>query len=199
MAALAAAALVAQQQTDGALAAPPQAPAPRGPGVYAHITTSMGEIVARLFENEAPVTVQNFIGLATGAKAWLDPRNGLPNKSPFYDGLTFHRVIPNFMIQGGDPLADGTGGTKAIPDEIKPDVKFDKAGLLGMANSGPGTGSCQFFITEVATPHLDGLHTIFGQVVEGQYLVGRIARVKTENDRPVEPVIIEKITIERVP
>ena len=151
-----------------------------------------------MFEKETPITVKNFIDLATGSKAWLDPRNGLPNKSPLFDGLTFHRVIPNFMIQGGDPLANGTGGTKPIPDEIKPELKFDVAGRLGMANSGPGTGSCQFFITEIATPHLDGLHTVFGQVVEGQYLVGRIARVKTEGDKPVEPVTIEKITIERI-
>ena len=134
----------------------------------------------------------------SGLRAWLDPRNGLPNKSPFYDGLTFHRVIPNFMIQGGDPLGNGTGGTRNIVDEIKPELKFDIAGRLGMANSGPGTGSCQFFITEIATPHLDGLHTVFGQVVEGQYLVGRIARVKTDSDKPVEPVTIEKVTIERV-
>jgi peptidyl-prolyl cis-trans isomerase A (cyclophilin A) len=178
--------------------AQPAQPAKPEPGLYATITTSMGVIKAQLFEKDAPVTVKNFMDLATGARAYVDPRNGLPSKLPLYEGLTFHRVIPKFMIQGGDPLADGTGGTKNIVDEIKPELKFDRPGRLGMANAGPGTGSCQFFITEVATPHLDGLHTIFGQVVEGQEVVGKIVQVPTQNDKPTQPVHIQKITFDRI-
>jgi cyclophilin family peptidyl-prolyl cis-trans isomerase len=186
------AALLPAQETKAA------APAKREPGLYARIATSMGDITLQLFEKETPITVKNFVELATGARAYVDPRNGLPSKLPLYNGLTFHRVIPKFMIQGGDPLADGTGGTKNIPDEIVPSLKFDRPGRLGMANAGPGTGSCQFFITEVEAPHLDGLHTIFGQVVEGLELVAKIGSVPTENDRPLTPVIIQSVTIERV-
>lgn len=178
--------------------AQPAQPAKPEPGLYATITTSMGVIKAQLFEKDAPVTVKNFMDLATGARAYVDPRNGLPSKLPLYEGLSFHRVIPKFMIQGGDPLADGTGGTKNIVDEIKPELKFDRPGRLGMANAGPGTGSCQFFITEVATPHLDGLHTIFGQVVEGQEVVSKIVQVPTQNDKPTQPVLIQKITFDRI-
>lgn len=184
--------------TSFALAQEPAQPAKPEPGLYATITTTMGVIKVQLFEKDAPVTVKNFADLATGARAYVDPRNGLPSKLPLYEGLSFHRVIPKFMIQGGDPLADGTGGTRNIADEIKPEMKFDRPGRLGMANAGPGTGSCQFFITDVATPHLDGLHTIFGQVVEGQEVVDKIARVPTENDKPKEPVIIQKITFDRI-
>lgn len=186
---------LAQEPAQPAQPAPPAKPEP---GLYATITTTMGVIKAKLFEKDAPVTVKNFMDLATGARAYVDPRNGLPSKLPLYEGLSFHRVIPKFMIQGGDPLADGTGGTKNIIDEIKPEVKFDRPGRLGMANAGPGTGSCQFFITEVATPHLDGLHTIFGQVVEGQEVVDKIAQVPTQNDKPTEPVVIQKITFDRI-
>lgn len=199
--ALCACTLSAQQPNAGAAGqtpAAPSAPAPRQPGLYAKIETSMGNITVQLFEKEAPVTVQNFVDLVTGAKSYVDPRLGLPSRLPLYDGLTFHRVIPKFMIQGGDPLGDGTGGTKNIVDEIKPELKFDRPGRLAMANAGPGTGSCQWFITEVATPHLDGLHTIFGQTVEGQELVEKIARVRTAGEKPVEPVTITKITIERL-
>ena len=171
---------------------------PKENGLYATIQTNKGAITLRLFEKEAPVTVKNFIDLALGRKVYLDPRNGLPSKRPFYNGLTFHRVIPQFMIQGGDPLGDGTGDTQRIPDEISPALKFDQPGRLGMANAGPGTGSCQFFITEAATPHLDGLHTIFGQTVEGIDVVAKIAGVTTDHDKPIEPVVIEKITFERV-
>jgi peptidyl-prolyl cis-trans isomerase A (cyclophilin A) len=119
-------------------------------------------------------------------------------KRPLYNGLTFHRVIPGFMIQGGDPLGHGTGGTDVIPDEIVPSLQFDRPGRLGMANAGPGTGSCQFFITEVPTPHLDGKHTIFGQVIEGQDVVENIARVpRGANDKPVTPVRIVRMTVRR--
>lgn len=174
------------------------APAKPADGLYAVITTSMGTVKARLFEKESPKTVENFVNLATGRVAYLNPLNGLPSKRPFYDGLTFHRVIREFMIQGGDPLGNGTGGTENIPDEVENGLKFDAPGKLGMANAGPNTGSCQFFITEVPTPHLNGLHSIFGQVVEGQENVAKIARVQTNNDRPTEDVKIVSIVIERI-
>jgi peptidyl-prolyl cis-trans isomerase A (cyclophilin A) len=174
-------------------------PPEREPGLYATVETSHGSIVFRLYEHEAPITVKNFVDLATGRKSYTDPRTNLPSRRPFYNGLTFHRVIPEFMIQGGDPLADGTGGTKEIPDEVHDDLKFDRAGRVGMANSGPNTGSCQFFITDAATPHLDGRHTIFGQVVEGQEVVEEIARVpRDEDDKPLSPVTILRVAIQRV-
>jgi cyclophilin family peptidyl-prolyl cis-trans isomerase len=120
-------------------------------------------------------------------------------KRPLYNGLTFHRVIPGFMIQGGDPTGTGMGSTDVIKDEFHPTLKFDTPGKLAMANAGPGTGSCQFFITEAPTPHLNGRHTIFGQVVEGQELVTRIARVpKAGGDKPATPVVIAKVSFERV-
>ncbi|MFN3325259.1 MAG: peptidylprolyl isomerase [Bryobacteraceae bacterium] len=169
------------------------------PGLYATIHTSMGDIKVRLFEKEAPLTVENFVALARGEKEYKDPRTGEMSKKPLYDGLTFHRVIPGFMIQGGDPLGDGTGGTEPIPDEFVEDLQFDVPGRLAMANSGPDSGSCQFFVTEVPTPHLNGRHTIFGQVVEGQELVAEIARVwRDEEDKPLADVHIHTIRIERV-
>ena len=167
-------------------------------GLYTAIETSMGTIKAKLLEKDAPATVKNFVDLALGRTTYIDPRNSLPSKKPFYNGLTFHRVIPGFMIQGGDPLGDGTGGTRMIPDEILPEIKFDVPGRLAMANAGPNTGSCQFFLTEAPSPHLDGLHTIFGQVVEGQDIIAQITKVPTENDRPVTAVKIVKISIERI-
>jgi peptidyl-prolyl cis-trans isomerase A (cyclophilin A) len=174
------------------------AQAPRPNGLYATLETSMGNITFELFEKETPITVKNFTNLATGRVAYTDPRNGLPSKVPLYNGLTFHRVIPGFMIQGGDPLGDGTGGTNKIPDEFKPELTFDRPGRLGMANSGPNTGSCQFFITESEQPHLNQLHTVFGQVVEGQEVVTKIVGVPAQADRPLEPVTINKVTIQRV-
>ena len=177
------------------------APKPRKPGLYATLETSMGNIVIRLFEKEAPKTVASFVGLATGKKPWSDPRTGrrMENK-PFYDGLIFHRVIPNFMIQTGDPLGIGTGGPGfTIPDEFSSGLKFDRPGRLGMANAGPNTGGSQFFITHVPTPHLNGKHTIFGQVLEGQRVVVAIGNVPRDpRDRPRPPVVINKVTIERV-
>jgi peptidyl-prolyl cis-trans isomerase A (cyclophilin A) len=172
-------------------------PAAREPGLYAVISTTMGDVTVKLFEKEAPITVGNFVDLALGRKAYTDPRSGLPVKRPFYNGLTFHRVIPGFMIQGGDPLADGTGGTAVIPDEFSPELSFDVPGRMAMANAGPRTGSCQFFLTEVPAPHLNKLHTIFGQVVEGLDVVSRIARVPTENDRPITPVKIVRVEVKR--
>ena len=145
--------------------------------IYATFQTTMGAIVVKLLPEKAPVTVENFVGLAEGTKEWTHPRSGEKAKKPLYDGTVFHRVIPEFMIQGGDPLGTGTGGPGyRFADEIGPDNKFDRPGLLAMANAGPGTNGSQFFITEVPTPHLNRGHTIFGEVVKGGELVGKIAR-----------------------
>jgi peptidyl-prolyl cis-trans isomerase A (cyclophilin A) len=177
---------------------PPAQPTAREPGLYATMTTSLGTIVLRLFEKESPITVRNFVHLAMGRKAWPDPKTGQAVRQPLYNGLTFHRVIPGFMIQGGDPRGDGTGGTAAIKDEFHPSLKFDVAGRLAMANAGPNTGSCQFFITELPTPHLNGLHTIFGQVVEGRDVVTKITRTPRDaNDKPRTPVVIQSLTFQR--
>jgi len=158
----------------------------------------MGTIVAKLFDTEAPKTVKNIADLAMGRKEWTDPKTRQRVKRPLYNGLTFHRVIPGFMIQGGDPLGNGTGGTDVIPDEITPSLTFDRPGRLGMANAGPGTGSCQFFITEAPTPHLNGKHTIFGQVIEGQDVVEKIARVpRNSEDLPNTPVRIVRMVVRR--
>jgi peptidyl-prolyl cis-trans isomerase A (cyclophilin A) len=203
---LAAAAVAGAQDPKAAekKAAPaPPAPAPeREPGLYATINTSMGAIVCKLFEKEAPLTVQNFVGLARGTKAWTDPRTGQQVKGrSLYAGTIFHRVISNFMIQGGDPLGNGMGDPGyRFKDEFHPSLKFDQPGRLAMANSGPNTNGSQFFITEVPTPHLNGLHTIFGQVVEGQELVTKIVNVpKDSNDKPRTPVVIKSIRIQRFP
>ena len=140
----------------------PKAAAPAAehePGLYATINTSMGAIVCKLFEKEAPLTVQNFMGLARGTKEWTDPRTGQKVTRPLYNGTTFHRVIPKFMIQGGDPLGTGTGGPGySFKDEFSPLLKFDQPGRLAMANSGPNTNGSQFFITEGLTPHLNNHH-----------------------------------------
>jgi peptidyl-prolyl cis-trans isomerase A (cyclophilin A) len=143
--------------------------------VYATFKTSMGDIVVKLFPEKAPKTVENFLALAEGTKEWKDPKSGQTVKKPLYDGTVFHRVIPQFMIQGGDPLGTGTGGPGyKFADEIGPDNKFTKPGLLAMANAGPNTNGSQFFITEVPTPWLDRGHTIFGEVVSGFDLVPKI-------------------------
>jgi peptidyl-prolyl cis-trans isomerase A (cyclophilin A) len=190
----------------GALAQTPAAPAAgqapaaaREPGLYATITTSMGPITVKLFEKEAPITVKNFIDLAKGRKSWKDTKAGMVRR-PLYPGTIFHRVIPGFMIQGGDPTGTGAGNPGfVIPDEFAPNLKFDTPGRLAMANAGPKTGNCQFFISEAPTPHLNGLHTIFGQVVQNQDLVGKIARVpRGADDKPKTPVKIVSITFERV-
>jgi len=167
--------------------------------LYATFETSMGEIEIRLFEDTAPKTVANFVGLAEGTKPWTDPRDGKSKTARFYDGLTFHRVIPDFMIQGGCPLGSGTGGPGyRFEDEFDKAVRFDRPGLLAMANSGPNTNGSQFFITEAPTPHLDMKHTIFGEVVGGLDVVKRIARVaKDRRDRPATPVVINRITLAR--
>ena len=145
--------------------------------LYATFNTSAGDIVVRLMPEKAPKTVENFVELVEGTKEWTDPTTRQKVKRPLYDGTLFHRVIPDFMIQGGDPLGTGYGGPGfKFADEIGPDNKFDRPGLLAMANAGPNTNGSQFFITEVPTPHLNRGHTIFGEVVKGQELVPRIAR-----------------------
>ena len=180
-------------------AAKTAAPAQREAGLYATMSTSEGDIVLKLFEKESPQTVANFRDLVLGRKEYLDPRTNQKSRKPLYNGLIFHRVIPGFMIQGGDPLGNGTGGTEPIPEERDPSLQFDRPGRLGMANAGPGTGSSQFFITEVPTPHLDGNHTIFGQVIEGLDVVNKIARVPRDaRDRPLTDVKLASVTLKRV-
>jgi peptidyl-prolyl cis-trans isomerase A (cyclophilin A) len=173
----------------------------RQPGVYATFETSKGTIVCKLFESEAPITVKNFIELAEGAREWTHPRTRQKSKSQLYDGTIFHRVIPNFMIQGGDPEGTGMGGPGyKFEDETKGSPhKFDKAGKLAMANSGPNTNGSQFFITVAPTPWLTGNHTIFGEVIEGQDIADKItALARNRQDRPLEDVVLKSVKIERV-
>ena len=186
-------------QTPAPAPAPTPAPAAERPsGLYATIQTSLGNIVVQLFEKETPITVKNFTDLAMGRKLFTDPKTRQRVRRPFYNGLTFHRVIPGFMIQGGDPLGNGQGGTDVIKDEFVPSLKFDQPGRLGMANAGPGTGSCQFFITEVPTTHLNGLHTVFGQVIEGQDVVHKIATVERVGEKPKDTIRIVRVDVKRV-
>lgn len=162
------------------------------------IVTSLGDITIKLFPDKAPLTVSNFAGLATGTKTWNDPRTGgQKTGEPLYNNTIFHRVIANFMIQGGDPLGTGTGGPGyKFQDEIAPDLVFDRPYLLAMANSGPNTNGSQFFITVAPTPWLNGKHTIFGEVVGGQEIVDQIATAPTDsNDRPLEDITIKVIQI----
>lgn len=173
-------------------AAAKKAAVKREAGAYATFQTSMGKIVCKLYEKEAPKTVANFIGLAEGAKEWTHPASKAKMKTPLYSGTVFHRVIPKFMIQGGDPLGNGTGNPGyRFEDEFAPGLTFNVPGRLAMANSGPNSNGSQFFITEVPTPHLNNIHTIFGQVVEGQELVAKIAGSANK-------VILEKVIITRV-
>jgi peptidyl-prolyl cis-trans isomerase A (cyclophilin A) len=168
-------------------------------GLYATINTSMGPITVKFFEEEAPITVRNFRALATGAKVWRDPGTGQMVRRPLYPGTIFHRLIPGFMIQGGDPAGDGTGDVGfVILDEFVPALTFDVPGRLAMANAGPHTGGSQFFITDAPAPHLNGKHTIFGQVIEGQDVVTRIAYApRNGDDRPLTPVEIVSISFKR--
>lgn len=176
----------AKQAESGAQPATKAAEAPKG-DLYLTIETDMGDIRCRLFEKETPITVEKITTLA---------------RNKFYDGLTFHRVIPNFMIQGGDPRGDGTGQPNApgfpFEDEIKPAIRFDAPGRLAMANSGPNTNGSQFFVTEVELPHLNGKHTIFGDCT-GLAVVRKIARVKRDerNDKPLVPVKMNHVIVER--
>jgi peptidyl-prolyl cis-trans isomerase A (cyclophilin A) len=167
----------------------------------ATMRTNQGTVRLRLFPDHAPKTVRNFVDLAEGTRDWTDPRTRRASRERLYDGTVFHRVIPRFMIQGGDPLGTGTGGPGyQFADEFHPDLRFDRPYLLAMANAGPGTNGSQFFITVAPTPHLNGKHTIFGEVIDGSDVVDRISNVKTSrNDRPVADVVLESIEIERVP
>ena len=172
----------------------------RQPGVYATLDTSEGTIVCRLFEQDAPLTVKNFIELAEGTREWTHPRTHNKSKSPLYNGTIFHRVIPDFMIQGGDPAGTGMGGPGyQFQDETKGSPHaFDKAGKLAMANSGPNTNGSQFFITLVPTQWLTGKHTIFGEVVEGQDVVEKIVKVpRNRQDKPDKDVVLNTVKIER--
>lgn len=170
------------------------------PGLYARLQTNLGVMILRLEPERAPMTVANFVGLIEGTKEWTDPNTGEKQKKPFYDGLGFHRIIEGFMIQGGCPLGNGTGGPGyQFPDEFHPALKHDKAGILSMANAGAGTNGSQFFITLGPTPHLDNRHSVFGHIVRGEDVLKRIGSVKTgAQDRPLEPVTIVKASVIRI-
>jgi peptidyl-prolyl cis-trans isomerase A (cyclophilin A) len=167
----------------------------------AMLRTNLGSVLVRLFPDHAPKTVRNFTELAEGRREWTDPTTGATSKDRLYDGTIFHRVIPDFMIQGGDPLGTGRGGPGyQFADEFHPDLTFNRPYLLAMANAGPGTNGSQFFITTVPTPHLNGKHTIFGEVIEGSNVVDQISRVRTSRgDRPVEDVVLESVQITESP
>ena len=162
------------------------------------IVTSEGSMTCKLFTKGAPNTVANFVGLATGTKEFKDLKTGKMVKRPFYNGLIFHRVIPGFMIQGGDPLGTGTGGPGYQFDNENTNASFSKPGVLAMANAGPNTNGSQFFITVAPTPSLEGDYNVFGQVISGQDVADKISNVPTGlQDRPSTPVVIESITIQK--
>jgi peptidyl-prolyl cis-trans isomerase A (cyclophilin A) len=167
--------------------------------LIATLNTTLGTIVIRLFPDKAPKTVENFVGLAEGTIEWTHPETGQRSSTPLYNGTIFHRVIDGFMIQGGDPLGQGIGGPGyEFEDEIHKDLRFDRPYLLAMANAGANTNGSQFFVTVVPTSHLNGRHTIFGEVVQGSEVVDAIAKTETgRNDRPVKDVVLESVTIER--
>jgi len=170
------------------------------PGVYARFATTEGDFTTQLFAKEAPNTVENFVGLAEGTKAWKDPRTGQKKNTPYFDGIIFHRVIDGFMIQGGDPTGTGTGGPGyTFADEFHPERRHNKSGILSMANAGRNTNGSQFFITLAPTPHLDNRHSVFGEVVEGMDVVRKIGSTRTgPGDRPIKDVVINSIKIERI-
>ncbi len=170
----------------------------KGP-LYATFKTSMGDIVVQLYEDKAPKTVANFVGLATGTKEWTDPKTGEKVKRPLYNGTIFHRVIPGFMIQGGDPLGNGTGGPGyRFDDEFHPDLRHTKGGILSMANAGPNTNGSQFFITLAPTLHLDNRHSVFGALVKGEEVLIAIGNVpRNHNDRPLKDVVLKEVVISR--
>ena len=170
------------------------------PAVYAKFDTSEGSFTAKLFDDLAPKTVENFVGLAEGTKTWTDPRtNKKVTNQPYYDGVIFHRVIEGFMIQSGDPLGQGIGGPGYnFADEFTPKLRHNKPGILSMANRGPNTNGGQFFITLGPTPHLDNRHSVFGEVVEGMDIVRKIGSTRTgAQDRPVKDVVIQSVKIRR--
>ncbi|MBI3552935.1 MAG: peptidylprolyl isomerase [Elusimicrobia bacterium] len=170
-------------------------------GTYATLKTSMGVITIRLYTDKAPKTCENFVGLATGKKAWKDPKTKTMVNHPLYDGVEFHRVMPGFMIQTGDPSGEGHGGAGfEIPDEFAKGLKYDRPGLVGMANWGPNTNSSQFFITLGKAHDLDSMHPMFGEVVDGLAVAEKIAKVPRNelesSNRPLKPVYLELVTIE---
>ena len=170
------------------------------PGLYARFATTEGTFTVRLFEKETPKTVANFVALAQGTKEWTDPSTRAKSAKPFYDGLIFHRVIKDFMIQGGCPMGNGMGGPGyKFADEFSPNLKHTKPGVLSMANSGPNTNGSQFFITLAPTPWLDNKHSVFGEVTEGMDVVKKIGStpVSKPGDRPVKPIVVQSITISR--
>ena len=180
--------------------APPANVSVPGEGqLYARFKTSMGDMVAKLFEAEAPRTVANFVALATGNVEWKDAKSGQKTKRPLYSGTIFHRVIEDFMIQGGDPEGSGRGGPGyRWGDEINPSLRHTKPGILSMANAGPNTNGSQFFITEKATPWLDGKHAVFGEVVENAALIPQITRVdRDHNDRPRTEIVLHQVEVFR--
>jgi peptidyl-prolyl cis-trans isomerase A (cyclophilin A) len=189
--------------------ATPEAPAPtakaHGPGVYAHFVTNHGNFTARLFDKDVPRTVENFVMLAEGKKPWRNPRTQAMVRRPYYNNLTFHRVMSGFMIQGGDPEGTGVGGPGfKFADEFSPKLRHSKAGILSMANSGPNTNGGQFFITLAPTPWLDNKHSVFGEILEGMDVVTAIGKVPTTGkggkppDLPLKPVVMKSVRIERV-
>jgi peptidyl-prolyl cis-trans isomerase A (cyclophilin A) len=193
----------AKKTTTQAAPAAPAVTLPTEPGTYAVFYTSLGNIVCRLFPEDAPKTVANFRGLATGTKEWTDPATGAKKRTPLYAGTIFHRVIPGFMIQGGDPTGTGTGmPVTGFGDEISPKHDFSRAGVLAMANTGrPNSNGSQFFITVGSATHLNGRHTIFGEVVSGQGVADSISIVprNEENNKPYTPVKLIRVSIRTVP
>jgi peptidyl-prolyl cis-trans isomerase A (cyclophilin A) len=189
------------REVGGASAPPPEEDAV-AEQLYATLHTNRGDIRVQLFPDHAPKTVRNFVELAEGGREWRHPGSGETTKDPLYDGTTFHRVIPGFMIQGGDPVGTGMGGPGyTFADEFHPELQFDRPYLLAMANSGPGTNGSQFFVTVAPTAWLNRKHTIFGEVADGasRAVVDAIATTPTgPRDAPVEPVVVERVTIERV-
>jgi peptidyl-prolyl cis-trans isomerase A (cyclophilin A) len=170
-------------------------------GTYAHFETSLGTFTAELETKLAPKTVENFIGLVTGTKAWKDPKSGATVVGkPYYEGLIFHRVVDGYLIQSGDPTGTGSGGPGyTIPDEFSPQLRHDRAGILSMGNSGPKSGGSQFFVTLQALSELNNVHSAFGSVIRGMDVVRKIGSTRTKNERPVTPVILQKVRIEVVP
>lgn len=173
---------------------------PLKPGLYAVFHTADGDITAQLYEKETPLAVRTFVGLAQGTQPWLDPETHKPVKRPLYNGITFHRIIHDDVIQAGDPTGKGTHNCGIrLRDEILPGLRFDRSGKLAVANTGqPDSGGCQFFITANAQPQWNGKYTIFGQVVRGLDVVEKIAKVPTRDEKPLTPVQLISVTIERI-
>jgi peptidyl-prolyl cis-trans isomerase A (cyclophilin A) len=195
------AAAAAPQTPPAAPPAPAQSetPTPLAPGLYATFQTSMGNIVCKLYDKEAPIAVRNFVGLARGTKTWTDPKTHRPVRRPLYNGTVFHRVIPDFMIQGGDPKGDGTGSPGYTFKNEDNQFKFDIKGVLAMANAGRDTNGSQFFITVAPYPSLNGDYTVFGQVIQGQEVADAISKVpRDSNDRPLTPVKLVRVTIQHI-